>query len=209
MALSPKQKAFVSEYLIDFNATRAAQRAGYKGDDNTLAVTGHDLLRNPKIEEIVSRRLSERAMMADEVLMRLGEQARGNMADFIKFDDDGNPHFDLQAAERADKLRLAKKLKIKTRSWLEPVIGGDDDEKMEVTETTTEFELYDAQAALVHIGKHHRLFADVSEVKSEIDVNVDDATERLFSRIDQLAARIRTAGDVGTDSTDPTGEGTA
>ena len=84
--MSPKQKSFINEYLIDFNATRAAQRAGYKGDDNTLAVTGHDLLRNPKIEPVISRRISERAMTADEVLMRLGEHARNEHGEYISPD---------------------------------------------------------------------------------------------------------------------------
>lgn len=171
MALSAKQKAFINEYLIDGNATRAAERAGYKGDDNVLAVTGHDLLRNPKIADIISKRTAASAMPAEEVLNRLGQQARGDMSDFIKFDENGNPHFDLQAAALLGKLQLAKKLKIKTRSWLEPVIGGEDDEKTTVTETTTEFELYDAQAALVHIGKHHKLFDD------RLDVNVRGSTE--------------------------------
>lgn len=31
MALTPKQEAFVREYLIDLNATQAAIRAGYFG----------------------------------------------------------------------------------------------------------------------------------------------------------------------------------
>lgn len=30
MALTPKQKRFVAEYLVDLNATAAAKRAGYK-----------------------------------------------------------------------------------------------------------------------------------------------------------------------------------
>ena len=30
MALTPKQKLFVDEYLIDLNATQAAIRAGYR-----------------------------------------------------------------------------------------------------------------------------------------------------------------------------------
>jgi phage terminase small subunit len=179
MALSAKQKAFINEYLIDGNATRAAERAGYKGDDNVLAVTGHDLLRNPKIADIISKRTAAAAMPAEEVLNRLGEHARGNMTDFIKFDDNGNPQFDLQAAAMLGKLQLAKKLKIKTRSWLEPVLGGEDDEKTTVTETTTEFELYDAQAALVHIGKHHKLFTDKIDVEHSgaVDISADERAQ--------------------------------
>ena len=33
--LTPKQQRFVSEYLKTGNATEAARRAGYKGNDNT------------------------------------------------------------------------------------------------------------------------------------------------------------------------------
>lgn len=158
MGLSPKQKSFINEYLTDFNATRAAQRAGYKGDDATLASIGWENLRKPEIEKAISQRLSEQAMTADEVLNRLAAIARGNMNDFVRFDDNGNPTFDLQAASQFGKLNLAKKLKIKTRTYNEPV--GDDKEPIVITETMTEFELYDAQAALVQIGKHHKLFVN-------------------------------------------------
>lgn len=160
MALTAKQRAFVNEYLIDFNATRAAGRAGHKGDDNVLAVTGYRLLRNAKIAEAIKTRLSERALLADEVLMRLGEQARSNIGEFIRFDDNGNPLFDLQAASVLGKLPLVKKLKTKTRTYSEPFFNHEIDEmdQRDVNETTIEFELYSSQAALELLGKHHGLF---------------------------------------------------
>lgn len=162
MALSDKQVAFVNEYLVDYNATRAAERAGYQGNENTLAVTGHDLLRNPKISELVEKRLQEKALKADEVLMRLGDQARGNMGDFIRFNDNGDPALDLQGASVLGKLHLIKKLKTKTRSWNEPTINlaNGEIEYREMTETIIECELYDNQKALELIGKHYRLFVD-------------------------------------------------
>lgn len=177
--LSAKQQAFVNEYLTDFNATRAAERAGYMGDENTLAATGSRLLRNDKISEAVKTRLSEKAMVADEVLMRLADHARGNLNDFVQFDDNGNPRFDLQAAATMGKLHLAKKLKTKTRSWSEPYFDNttDEIEQREVTETTIEFELYDAQAALVHIGKHHRLFADGPSGKEDDPLHIKHIKE--------------------------------
>lgn len=45
--LNPKQEAFVREYLIDFNATEAAKRAGYSA--KTAYSTGHELLKKPEI----------------------------------------------------------------------------------------------------------------------------------------------------------------
>jgi hypothetical protein len=44
------------------------------------------------------------------------------------------------------------------------VIKGDDEDGTPVTEVDVELELYDAQAALVHIGRHHKLFTDKSEL---------------------------------------------
>lgn len=187
MALTPLQTNFINEYLIDFNATRAAERAGYQGNDNVLAVTGHDLLRNPKISEAIQTRLQEKAMLADEVLTRLAEHARGNMNDFVRFDDNGNPTFDLQAASTDGKLSLAKKLKVKTRRWNEPYFDNTSDEieQREVTETAIEFELYDAQAALVHIGKHHKLFTD--KVEHELSEDARDTAAALIAAMKQGA----------------------
>ena len=50
MPLSPKQTRFVEEYLLDLNASHAAQRAGY------AATTSQKLMKNPDIrQEIVAR----------------------------------------------------------------------------------------------------------------------------------------------------------
>lgn len=57
--LTPKQRKFIEAY--SGNATEAARLAGYSGDDNVLGVTGHDLLRNPKIAHAIAER-EERAI---------------------------------------------------------------------------------------------------------------------------------------------------
>lgn len=181
MTLSAKQKVFISEYLFDFNATRAAQRAGYGGDENTLAATGSRLIRIDKVSEAIRTRLQEKAMSANEVLNRLADQARGNMSDFVRFNENGDPTFDLQTAKVSGKLQLARKLKTKTRSWSEPTfnITNGEIESREVTETSIEFELYDAQAALVHIGKHHKLFTEKVEMEhsGSLGISADELAQ--------------------------------
>jgi phage terminase small subunit len=54
--LTARQRAFVEAYAG--NATDAARKAGYKGSDATLSVTGHYLLRNPKVREAIEKRTS-------------------------------------------------------------------------------------------------------------------------------------------------------
>lgn len=52
--LTPKQKLFVQYYCG--NATDAARKAGYKGDEGVLSVVGFDNLRNPRIAKAIQSR---------------------------------------------------------------------------------------------------------------------------------------------------------
>jgi len=54
MALTNKQRKFVSEYLIDMNATEAAKRAGYSV--KTAKQQGSRLLTNVDVQNEVQRR---------------------------------------------------------------------------------------------------------------------------------------------------------
>jgi hypothetical protein len=63
---------------------------------------------------------------------------------------------DLSTQEADEHFHLLKKLKRKDRS------GGQGKDAW--TETEIEFEIHDPQAALVHLGRHHKLFTDGVEV---------------------------------------------
>lgn len=103
-SLTTKQRRFVEEYLIDFNATRAAQRAGYKGNDNTLRTVGSENLAKPGIAQKIKVLLRAMSMSPDEALMRLGEMARTKHTDYIK--PDGT--VDLQRLKDDDMMHLVK-----------------------------------------------------------------------------------------------------
>lgn len=49
--LTPKQELFIREYLIDFNATQAAKRAGYS-EASSYAI-GQENLKKPVIKEAI------------------------------------------------------------------------------------------------------------------------------------------------------------
>jgi len=74
MSLNAKQQKFLDEYLVDFNATEAAKRAGYSGASSHT--TGWRLLRNAEISENVSMRIELYAMGANERLKVLSDIAR-------------------------------------------------------------------------------------------------------------------------------------
>ena len=94
MALTPKQKIFADEYLIDLNATRAYKVAypSCKKDD-AAAVNGSKLLRNTKVAEYIQERMKERSkrteITQDRVLQELEKLV---LFDIRKlFDSNGKP----------------------------------------------------------------------------------------------------------------------
>lgn len=55
--LTDLQARFVEEYLVDFNATEAARRAGSKADN--LGQAGYEFLRNPEIRRAIDDRRTD------------------------------------------------------------------------------------------------------------------------------------------------------
>ncbi len=193
MALTDKQTLFANEYLQDFNRTQAAIRAGYS--EKTAYAQGARLLKNAEIAEVITQRLQESAMSADEVLMRLAEHARGDIDNYLS--EDGC--FDLKKARRARRTGLIKKLKTKTTTRL----VGDEDIKT----TEVEFELYDAQAALALIGKYHKLFIDRTELSGtgggpvQVETSAKpDLTKLSIDELLQLRQIVNKASDGVTNS---------
>lgn len=80
--LTTKQRLFVEAYLANPNATEAARRAGYAGNDATLAQVGAENLRKPYIAELVGQRVEQAAMSADEVLQELATIAKGDYSTY-------------------------------------------------------------------------------------------------------------------------------
>lgn len=187
MALSIKHQQFAEEYLRCFNATKAYQSVYPNVSRVTAASNGYRLLKDKsEVAEYIQQRLSETAMSADEVLMRLAEQARGNMGDFIRATSDGSFTFDLSNADEAQKLGLIRKATKTVRR-----IGA-----MEVEEISVD--LYDAQAALVHLGKHLDLFSDKINIKLEKELNSAlDALEKSLDSDTYAKVLAVLAGKLG------------
>ncbi len=173
MRLTLKQRLFVEEYLTCWNAAEAARRAGYSA--KTAKVIGTENLTKPAIRAVIDQRLAERAMSADEVLARLSAQASASLADFITITGEGDKRtavFDLVKAVESGKAHLIKKI-----SFMKGRL---------------EVELYDAQAALHLLGKHHRLFTDRIEFhdwrKQAADTGIDP--DQLYNQVLESARQL-------------------
>ena len=87
--LTAKQKRFIDEYLIDLNATAAAQRAGYKNPNKI----GTRLVGKSSISEEISKRMADRSkrteITQDRVLRELAAIAFQNSKNLFEWDSSG------------------------------------------------------------------------------------------------------------------------
>ena len=164
--LTDKQRLFVEEYLQSWNAADAARKAGYT--KKSARFMGYENLTKPYIREYMDRRLGESAMSANEILKRLSDQARSSLLPFIDITEDGFVYFDFSHPDSKNFFHLIKKIKSKRTRRLSG--RGEDVEMWE--DEWVEVELYDAQSALVQLGRHHALFTDRLEGEIDHDVKV-------------------------------------
>ena len=66
---------FAEEYLIHFDATKAYINSGYSA--KTAKNNAYRVLYRDDVQEYLAMRMKTLKMSADEVLLRLGRQARG------------------------------------------------------------------------------------------------------------------------------------
>ena len=179
--VTAKQEIWLEEYLTAWNATEAARRAGY----SQPRIEG---ARNKaKLAKEISERVAAIAMSADEALVLLSQQARAEYAAYFSVDENGAPKFDFQKLIADGKGHLVKS--IKNTQW------------------GVQIEFYDAQTALLNVGRHHGMFTDKVDLSGQMELKEhESAAERILSRIDSIAARIRTQAPAVGDSTD--GDGT-
>jgi phage terminase small subunit len=92
--LTPKQRAFVREYLVDRNGTAAAVRAGYS--PHTANEQSSELLAKPNIKELVAereQRLAEAAEVdATLVISELYKLAVADPRDLMRVETDSCRH---------------------------------------------------------------------------------------------------------------------
>ena len=177
MGLTAKRRIFIEEYLRCWNGTEAARRAGYA---NPNPQAGR-LLAIDSIRAIIKERLAAKALTTDEVLSRLGEQARGEWTDYIIVDGATREAcLDLRRMKEDGKLHLLKSITSGSRSG-------------------TKVEGYDAQAALSLIGKNLGLFKTQVDLTGEIKVehNARGALAQQLAR--QAAALAAGGGDSGSE----------
>lgn len=181
-----RRRKFVEEYVRTWNGAEAARRAGYS--TNRAGATASRLLAQEEIKAAIQERIAAVAMSADEVLIRLAEQARSVQAQYLQ--PDGSVDLEALLADGYGHL-------VKGTKW-------DRDGNLIV-------EFYDAQNALQLLGKHLRLFTEQIEYSGPnggpIETkDVSDPDERgvalLMALYERVRARAVSGGGDGAGAVD-------
>jgi len=159
--LSPKQQAFVDQYLVDLNATQAYLRAGYRCSEETARRNGHKLLTNADIQEFVAKRMGDRAKRTevdqDRVVLEIARLAFSDIRRLF----DGNRLKRMDEIDDATAAAISS-VKVSTRQ-----IGEGE------VEHVAEIKFWPKTTALEQAGKHIGLFgADNAQKKPEVTQNV-------------------------------------
>lgn len=177
--LSPREKAFVDEYLIDLSATKAAIRVGYS--ERSAHVLGSRLLQKPAVREAIEAAMAERSrktgITADRVLEEIAAVAFSDLGEVIRVDEHGKVYVrELDGLRPEARRALSEVTQVTTESMVE-------DER--VTEKVRlGVKLHNKVAALKLLVDHLGLNAPT---KVEAKVETMSARDRLAAKLEQLA----------------------
>lgn len=161
---SDKMEAFCNHYLVDFNATQAAIRAGYSED--TAYSIGWENLRKPEIQARIAELRkdidSRNGNLTQRIIDELSKIGFANMQDFIDAD---NTAKDFSTIDRDQAAAIGSIKKSHTEF-------GDDDHGG--TKDTVEFKLHNKMDALEKLGRYVGLFEADNKQKGPVVIRVSD-----------------------------------
>jgi len=156
------------------NGTKAARLAGYKDDnENALAVTASFLLRIPKVQQAIARKIAARNCGPERVKANIAALAEADISNFVVVDDEGKANIDWKAAAQAGAIG-------QIREWVEDVIQTPDGN---CTVLKRRFKLYDRTKALELLARMNGQLTNKVDVTSggkaitKLFMDVDDGDE--------------------------------
>lgn len=159
-SFGPRQRRtrFIKEYLIDHNATRAAISAGYS--ENGAEVTGHRLLRNPKVREEIEKANAEINSSLDVSIERVRKElARLAFYDPRKFFKDDGSLKPISELDEDTAMAIAG-------MDVNELFDGNGEERA-LAGYCKKLKLSDKGMALERLGRYLKMFTDKFEVSRD------------------------------------------
>ena len=183
LPLNPRQQRFVDEYLVDLHGTKAAIRAGYS--ERSAGVHSARLLADDRIQAAVAEKRKRLEIKSEitvqKVLKEYGLIAFADMADYLRFDEDGQVHLDWSAMPAEATKAIAEVVQ-------EEFTDGTGRSARPIRRTR--FKLHNKTSALDSIAKHLGMFIDRHRHEGEINIGgvlVVPGTTENSDEWDQIA----------------------
>lgn len=166
--LTDSEQAFINEYMVDFNPTEAAKRAGYKSPSSS----SRNLMSNSTIRYIIMCRQQElrdiSQVTAQAVLNELSKIAFADIGDFVQFD---NNLVTLKDSSEVDTSVVSE---------------------VQSTQYGVKIKLYNKHSALESIGKHLGMFREKVEVtgKDGGPIEINHNISMLRDKIDGIVNKL-------------------
>jgi phage terminase small subunit len=174
--MTPKAARFVKEYLIDLNATKAAERAGYS--KKTAYSAGQRLLKHVEVAAAIEKAAAKRAektdITAERVLRELGLIGFGDLKAI--FDDDGRLRPMHELPESVSRTLGAVEVR---RETVKRNVSGDIE--TDVTEQVIKVRSWDKIRALELLGRHLALWNEKLPGADEVEPLRIEITRRHAS----------------------------
>jgi phage terminase small subunit len=176
-SVSAKQERFCEEYLVDFNATKAAIRSGYSS--KSASALGYQLLHHPSLQPVLIEKLKAQSIRlgidADTMLKFLYEVASFEIGEL--FNDDGT----VKRPKELSKLgqRVVSGFKVRE------LFDRDEEGRKVQVGNIVEVKLNAKIAAIDFIGRWLKMWTRAVEVHDKRDV------QELLREATQRARRMR------------------
>lgn len=187
--LTAKQDRFIDEYLIDFNATQAAIRAGYS--KKTGYSIGQQLLKKPEIQEELKKRQKKLQLKTgitqERVLKEMAICAFADPQNYFEVQDDGSIRLKTFDEMPPDSQRAIASVKEVQR-----ILGSGEGGKDMTLEKRREYKFHSKTKNLENLGRHLGLFNDKVEVSGGLDVTgLPEGERKLLEELAKDYARRR------------------
>lgn len=191
--LTTKMAFFCEWYLVTLNGTKAARKAGYAYP----IIDGSRLLASANVRKYLDYRFGERKITPNAILDRLQAIAHADISDYLIVD----PTY---AEEKDGVFKLTSGGKVLDGVWIDLKRALKDGNTSVIksykrVKGETVIELHDPIRALELLGKHYRLFADVTVNSPKPDGTADILPDDTLEAIARQGLGDGAASDVLSD----------
>lgn len=163
-ALNTRQQAFVDEYLIDLNASRAYAKV-YRCTEESAGASGGRLLANAKVAAAIAKGMLARSektgIAAERVVQEAGRLAFSDLREIAEWDREFGIRFKASTEISDDAARAIQSVKSRTTRRVT-----EDEGEFETVEL--EVKLYPKDPSLTLLARHLGMLKDRIEVTGSL-----------------------------------------